>query len=229
MNNLTEDINKKLKEIITDLEKNKKEYEKIIKENNKEINKVLKQVKKYKDDFYISRETINKMNKDIEGFEKDYQNLVEKFKDDELSNILIAANKEISAKIDERKSKILKDQEIMNSLVKKAEEEKKTLIKLSAEKKALEICLDKITDTYNFYSKTLNEIIDYSKTHKDNLSSYFGETIETIDEENIKEERIHKDPIEEKIEKVKSNLKEESSNFDEKFDLENIIDDSLPE
>ena len=39
------------------------------------------------------------MNSDIEGFSEDYKKLVERFKDDELANILVAANKEIYLKI----------------------------------------------------------------------------------------------------------------------------------
>ena len=60
------------------------------------------------------------MNADIVGFSEDYKKLVERFKDDELANILIAANKEISLKIEERKRKIIKDKASMNELVEKA-------------------------------------------------------------------------------------------------------------
>ena len=115
------------------------------------------------------------MNSDIEGFEADYQNLVERFKDDELANILIAANKEISAKIDERKRKIARDKLAMNELIEKAELSKNKLVKITAEKKALELCLAKILDAYEFYSRALTQVIEYTQENTSDLSKCFFE------------------------------------------------------
>ena len=58
----------------------------------------------------------------------------------------------------------------MNSLVEKAEVVKKKLVKLTAEKKALELCFEKISDAYNYYTKVLGEIIEYSTINRGNLS-----------------------------------------------------------
>lgn len=170
MDNLVNETNTRLQEIIDNLTTIKEEYEKKLSANSKEIDQELEQVKKYKEDFFTSKEKIEKMNSDIEGFEQDYQNLVDRFKDDELANILIAANKEISSKIEERKRKILNDKAAMNSLVEKAEVVKKKLVKLTAEKKALELCFEKISDAYNYYTKVLGEIIEYSTINRGNLS-----------------------------------------------------------
>ena len=170
MDNLVNETNTRLQEIIDNLTTIKEEYEKKLSANSKEIDQELEQVKKYKEDFFTSKEKIEKMNPDIEGFEQDYQNLVDRFKDDELANILIAANKEISSKIEERKRKILNDKAAMNSLVEKAEVVKKKLVKLTAEKKALELCFEKISDAYNYYTKVLGEIIEYSTINRGNLS-----------------------------------------------------------
>ena len=170
MDNLVNETNTRLQEIIDNLTTIKEEYEKKLSANSKEIDQELEQVKKYKEDFFTSKEKIEKMNSDIEGFEQDYQNLVDRFKDDELANILIAANKEISSKIEERKRKILNDKAAMNSLVEKAEVVKKKLVKLTSEKKALELCFEKISDAYNYYTKVLGEIIEYSTINRGNLS-----------------------------------------------------------
>lgn len=170
MDNLVNETNTRLQEIIDNLTTIKEEYEKKLSANSKEIDQELEQVKKYKEDFFTSKEKIEKMNSDIEGFEQDYQNLVDRFKDDELANILIAANKEISSKIEERKRKILNDKAAMNNLVEKAEVVKKKLVKLTAEKKALELCFEKISDAYNYYTKVLGEIIEYSTINRGNLS-----------------------------------------------------------
>lgn len=170
MDNLVNETNTRLQEIIDNLTTIKEEYEKKLNTNSKEIDNELDQVKQYKEEFFTSKQKIEKMNSDIEGFEQDYQNLVDRFKDDELANILIAANKEISSKIEERKRKILNDKAAMNNLVEKAEVVKKKLVKLTAEKKALELCFEKINDAYEYYTKVLGEIIEYSTINRGNLT-----------------------------------------------------------
>ena len=114
MDNLISETNTRLQEIIDNLTTIKTEYENKLRRSSREIDVELDKVNKYKEDFFVAKQKIEKMNSDIEGFEADYQNLVERFKDDELANILIAANKEISAKIDERKRKIARDKLAMN-------------------------------------------------------------------------------------------------------------------
>lgn len=183
MNNLISETNSRLLEIINNLTTIKEEYEAKLENNNKEIETQLDKVQKYKTEFFESKSKIEKMNSDIEGFESDYKKLVERFKDDELANILIAANKEISLKIDERKRKIVKDKSAMNELVDKAENVKQKLVKLTAEKKALELCLAKILDAFEFYSRSLNQIISYATDNKDNLCSCFHDGPSIINSE----------------------------------------------
>lgn len=175
MDNLVSETNAKLESVIENLETIKKEYEKKLKANDKEINAELSKVRKYKKDFFLAKEKVEKMNSDIEGFSEDYKKLVERFKDDELANILVAANKEISLKIEERKRKIIKDKASMNELVEKAEKVKEKLVTLTQEKTALESCYVKICDSEEYYRRSLNEIIDYANENKDNLCSYFDD------------------------------------------------------
>lgn len=187
MDNLVNETNARIQEIIDNLETIKTEYEKKLETNTQTIDVELAKVKKYKEEFFTTKAKIEKMNADIDGFEEDYKNLVDRFKDDELANILIAANKEISAKIDERKRKIVKDKASMNELVEKAEDVKKKLVKLTAEKKALELCLANILDSYEFYSKSLGQIISYSEDNRDNLAKCFHEVKEVTVEEEVEE------------------------------------------
>ena len=186
MDNLVSETNLRLQEVIDNLATIKKEYEKKLKANDKQINSELAKVKKYKKDFFEAKEKVEKMNADIVGFSEDYKKLVERFKDDELANILIAANKEISLKIEERKRKIIKDKASMNELVEKAEKVKESLVVLTQEKNALESCYVKICDAEEYYRRSLNEIIDYSNENKDNLCAYFDDANAII--ESAKEE-----------------------------------------
>lgn len=213
MDNLVSETNKRLEEVIDNLAIIKKEYEKKLKANDKEINSELSKVKKYKKEFFDSKQKVDKMNADIEGFSEDYKNLVERFKDDELANILVAANKEISLKIDERKRKIVKDKEHMNSLVEKAEKVKEKLVVLTQEKSALEACFVKICDSEEYYRRVLNEIIDYSTEHENNLCSYFEDVDSIID--NAKDEKMEE----------KKEIQEENDEFnDEEFIIDNTIE-----
>ena len=169
MDNAIKETNKKLEEIVNILNENKENYQTKYNDINKVINQKLEQVKEYKEDYYAAKEKIDNLNADIEEFKEEYKKLVNKFKDDELSNILIGANKEISAKINERKLTIQKDTDEMNKLVSEAESIKQDLITLNAEKKALEILLNKSMDIAKFYESTLMEIVNYSNENPEDL------------------------------------------------------------
>lgn len=246
MDNLISETNTRLQEIIDNLTTIKTEYENKLRRSSREIDVELDKVNKYKEDFFVAKQKIEKMNSDIEGFEADYQNLVERFKDDELANILIAANKEISAKIDERKRKIARDKLAMNELIEKAELSKNKLVKITAEKKALELCLAKILDAYEFYSRALTQVIEYTQENTSDLSkcffennkdmkSSFSKTIReiTADDKEYKEKAIEE---EDKImEDDSSNAtfeedKQDETVFEEQ-DLitEEEIDEEVPE
>lgn len=218
MENLIIETNARLQEVIDNLSIIKDEYEKKLETNTKEMDEQLKKVDAYREDFFTSKEKIEKMNSDIEGFEEDYQKLVERFKDDELANILVAANKEISAKIEERKRKIVKDRQAMNELVAKAEEVKKKLVKLTAEKKALELCLSKINDSFEFYSKSLGQIIEYSSDNQDNLCACFHEEKITYKTEEIIDDDYSQDQL---IETEDTFVIEENDDEDT-YDTDNV-------
>ena len=213
MDNAIKETNKKLEEIISVINENKEKYQEKYNEINKIINNKLEMVKDYKDKYYEAKEKIDNLNADIEEFKEEYKKLVDKFKDDELSNILIGANKEISAKINERKLTIQKDTDEMNKLVSEAENIKKELIKLNAEKKALEILLNKSMDISKFYESTLGDIIAYSNENPDNLCGYFKQD---------------KTKASQKHHNVKKNNKRISDKVpSEAFDLDSIITNDI--
>jgi chromosome segregation ATPase len=250
MNDLIKETNSTLEEAIVNLFSLKTENEHKLAELTQDIEKQLQNVKEYKESFNRSKEKIAKMNDDINGFEADYQNLVEKFQNDELQNILVSANKEITLKIDERKKKIKDEQIAMNKLVQKASFSKQKLVKLTAEKKAIQLKLDYILDAYEFYNKTLSDIIEYSTSHSDDLCSYFGESkakneIKIEPAKEIVTEEVKKDDKKNKKDKNKEPKKieiveveekeepivEEEVQFDENTDAEDFFnfDDSIPD
>lgn len=166
---LINETNTKLKEIVENIRTIKDEYEVKLADNKSQIDQELSKVDEYKNLFYEAKKKIQKMSDDINGFEEDYRNLVEKFQDDELSNILTGVSKEINSKIKEKKRNIQKDQNEMNSLIDKAQEAKKTLVKLTSEKKALELVLRQVTDVYKYYDEEFERLINYTTDNFDNL------------------------------------------------------------
>lgn len=237
MDNLISETNTRLQEIIDNLTTIKTEYENKLRRSSREIDVELDKVNKYKEDFFVSKQKIEKMNSDIEGFEADYQNLVDRFKDDELANILIAANKEISAKIDERKRKIAKDKLAMNELIEKAELSKNKLVKITAEKKALELCLAKILDAYEFYSRALTQVIEYTQENTSDLSKCFFENnnemkssfSKTIREITSSSKELNDKAVadEEKLMDEDSESDNEDSLAEEKFESVEVINEDL--
>lgn len=241
MDNLISETNTRLQEIIDNLTTIKTEYENKLRRSSREIDIELDKVNKYKEDFFVSKQKIEKMNSDIEGFEADYQNLVERFKDDELANILIAANKEISAKIDERKRKIARDKLAMNELIEKAELSKNKLVKITAEKKALELCLAKILDAYEFYSRALTQVIEYTQENTSDLSKCFFENnkdmkssfsktireITTSSNSDFDKEIEAEDKLMQDDEKIENADKETETDIEES--IEEINEDSILE
>ena len=221
MNDLIKETNSTLEEAIVNLFSQKTENEHKLAELSSDVELQLQKVKEYKEAFNRSKEKIAKANEDIKGFEADYQNLVDKFQNDELQNILISANKEITLKIDERKKKIKDEQIEMNRLVQRASVSKKKLVKLTAEKKAIQLKLDYILDAYEFYNKTLSDIIEYSTSHSDDLCSYFGVVKEVKKEEpkkvEIKEPEVVEEEVKEEVPK-----KEEKKNKKDKKEAKKI-------
>ena len=83
MNDLIKETNSTIEEAIVNLFSAKTENEHKLAELSQEVEKQLQNVKEYKESFNRSKEKITKMNDDIKGFEADYQNLVDKFQNDE--------------------------------------------------------------------------------------------------------------------------------------------------
>lgn len=233
MDNLVSETNAKLESVIENLETIKKEYEKKLKANDKEINAELSKVRKYKKDFFLAKEKVEKMNSDIEGFSEDYKKLVERFKDDELANILVAANKEISLKIEERKRKIIKDKASMNELVEKAEKVKEKLVTLTQEKNALESCYVKICDSEEYYRRSLNEIIDYANENKDNLCSYFDDADAIINSAESEEPLVDLNDIEfdmtKEIDEDDASIEEQVEETDQEDEKETEVQEDTEE
>lgn len=225
---LINETNTKLKEIVENIRTIKDEYEVKLADNKSQIDQELSKVDEYKNLFYEAKKKIQKMSDDINGFEEDYRNLVEKFQDDELSNILTGVSKEINSKIKEKKRNIQKDQNEMNSLIDKAQEAKKTLVKLTSEKKALELVLRQVTDVYKYYDEEFERLINYTTDNFDNLhpdeeAFEINDVEEDINFEDIeideKEEIVTDEDVNKEVVEVQEENKDEEEQQETDFSV----------
>jgi hypothetical protein len=101
----------------------------------------------------------------------------------------------------------------MNKLVSEAESIKQELITLNAEKKALEILLNKSMDIAKFYESTLMEIVNYSNENPEDLCKYFSQ-------EKMKNSQKNNNHN-------KKNKKNRAAVTSEAFDLDSIITNDI--
>ena len=215
MNDLLQETNVKLEGLISELEAIKNDYIEKIKVVDGEIAEELGVVKKYKDEFFDAKEKIEKTNNDIQTFEKEYNSLVEKFKDDEIGAILLGSNHDLEAKIEEKKQKIMQQKRDINGLIQKAEMAKDKLVKLTAEKKILELRQTDVEDIFEYYKKALEEIIEYTKKNEKDIIVTNKRKEEEAKQKAKEEEQRKKEEEQRKKEEEKKAKEEEKKKAEE--------------
>ena len=119
----------------------------------------------------------------------------------------------------------------MNELIEKAELSKNKLVKITAEKKALELCLAKILDAYEFYSRALTQVIEYTQENTSDLSKCFFENnkdMKSSFSKTIREITADNKEYEEKaVEEEDKIMEEDSSNttFEENKQDETVFEE----
>lgn len=169
MINLINEINSKLKAIISELETKKSECEKVLDEVKSKIDKKIDEAKGYKVDVDNAKEKIKSLEEEIKALEVDLTDLNERFGKKDLNAIVEAGNKEINAKMIAKQNEITKYREKIGELTEKARAIKDLLINLKKDKEIKTERLDNYTKALEYYSKELNRIIDFSSENPENL------------------------------------------------------------
>lgn len=169
MINLINEINSKLKAIISELETKKSECEKVLDEVKSKIDKKIDEAKGYKVDVDNAKEKIKSLEEEIKALEVDLTDLNERFGKKDLNAIVEAGNKEINAKMIAKQNEITKYREKIGELTEKARAIKDLLINLKKDKEIKTERLDNYTKALKYYSKELNRIIDFSSENPENL------------------------------------------------------------
>ena len=169
MINLINEINSKLKAIISELETKKSECEKVLDDVKSKIDKKIDEAKGYKVDVDNAKEKIKFLEEEIKALEVDLTDLNERFGKKDLNAIVEAGNKEINAKMIAKQNEITKYREKIGELTEKARAIKDLLINLKKDKEIKTERLDNYTKALEYYSKELNRIIDFSSENPENL------------------------------------------------------------
>lgn len=169
MINLINEINSKLKAIISELETKKSECEKVLDEVKSKIDKKIDEAKGYKVDVDNAKEKIKSLEEEIKALEVDLTDLNERFGKKDLNAIVEAGNKEINAKMIAKQNEITKYREKIGELTEKARAIKDLLINLKKDKEIKTERLDNYTKALEYYSKELNRIIDFASENPENL------------------------------------------------------------
>lgn len=169
MINLINEINSKLKAIISELESKKSECEKVLDDVKSKIDKKIDEAKGYKVDVDNAKEKIKSLEEEIKALEVDLTDLNERFGKKDLNAIVEAGNKEINAKMIAKQNEITKYREKIGELTEKARAIKDLLINLKKDKEIKTERLDNYTKALEYYSKELNRIIDFASENPENL------------------------------------------------------------
>ena len=169
MINLINEINSKLKAIISELETKKNECEKVLDEVKSKIDKKIDEAKGYKVDVDSAKDKIKTLEEEMKALEVDLTDLNERFGKKDLNAIVEAGNKEINAKMIAKQNEITKYREKIGELTEKARAIKDLLINLKKDKEIKTERLDNYTKALEYYSKELNRIIDFSSENPENL------------------------------------------------------------
>lgn len=169
MINLINEINSKLKAIISELETKKSECEKVLDDVKSKIDKKIDEAKGYKVDVDNAKEKIKFLEEEIKALEVDLTDLNERFGKKDLNAIVEAGNKEINAKMIAKQNEITKYREKIGELTEKARAIKDLLINLKKDKEIKTERLDNYTKALEYYSKELNRIIDFASENPENL------------------------------------------------------------
>lgn len=169
MINLINEINSKLKAIISELETKKSDSEKVLDDVKSKIDKKIDEAKGYKNDVDNAKEKIKSLEEEIKALEVDLTDLNERFGKKDLNAIVEAGNKEINAKMIAKQNEITKYREKIGELTEKARAIKDLLINLKKDKEVKTDRLNNYSKALEYYSKELNRIVDFASENPENL------------------------------------------------------------
>lgn len=179
-------INDNLKNVLNGIKEHKSDLENTLDNIRNEMAIKVKEANAYKNEVENARSIVYSLENEIADLEKDLEELNAKFGAKDFKEILVAGNKEINAKILEKKSLIKEQGKVIISLTEKARVLKEALVDLRENKLNTEDNLEKTIILEGYYDYRIKEVISYSEEHPEELETYKEEVPQ--DELNIQED-----------------------------------------
>lgn len=222
MDTVIREINGSLLEILNKLENRKIASQKELEAVNKKIDEKVDEAKKYKSEVDNAKVKIKELEKEIESLETDLVDLNERFGKRDLNAILEAGNKEINSKIMDKQNNITKHRQKIGELTERARSIKDLLMSLKKDKTSKEEKLDILTKCNDYYSTSINKIIEHAENNPDSLTNY------DVNYSSLKFE-YDDEPLTEVFDEIESMDKEDEESditnlsLDEESNLDDIV------
>ncbi len=165
-------INDNLRSVVNGIKEHKVDLESNLEDLKSEMSLKVKEANTYKTEVESARSIVSSLEGEISELEQDLADLNAKFGAKNFKEILSAGNKEINAKIIEKRSLIGEQSQIMLDLTEKARNLKDVLIDLRQKKSVVEENLDKALILEGYFETRINEIIRFSEESPSELANY---------------------------------------------------------
>lgn len=228
-------INNNLISVINGIKEHKASAEELLATIKNEMDRKVDIAQEYKNNVEDAKNKIARLEAEIKDLEKDLEDLNHKFDGKDFREILNAGNKEINSKIIEKRKAISVQGKRILDITDKAHDLKEELVDLKNRRTAAEEDLVKTNIVINYYEPNINNMIDFTTYHIDELQGfsvpeYDEEEIEKIDINKIADGKIFEEIVDISNSEPDADLVEKALNnkqaFDEEF-AELISEDSI--
>ncbi len=172
MDIVIKEINEGLRKLLEDLEGKKNINKKSLADVTEKINDKIDEAKEYRNEVDNAKNKIKILEEEIVSLEEDLNDLNERFGKKDLNAILEAGNKEINSKIMDKQNQITKYRQKIGELTEKARSIKDLLVNLKKDKTIKEERLNIFIKAYEYYSKSLEDIMEFAKNNQNDLTGY---------------------------------------------------------
>lgn len=179
-------INDNLRNVISGIKDHRADLESNLDSIKSDMALKVKEANAYKSDVETARAIVSTLEGEITDLEHDLEELNDKFGSKNFKEILAAGNREINAKIIEKRSAINEQGQIILGLTDKARSLKDTLIELREKKIVTEENLRKTIILEGYYDTRISEIVKFSEESPEELATYREEIPQ--EELNIQED-----------------------------------------
>lgn len=165
-------INDNLRNVISGIKVHRTDLESTLESIKSDMSLKVKEANAYKSDVETARAIVSTLEGEIADLEHDLEELNDKFGSKNFKEILAAGNREINAKIIEKRSAINEQGQIILGLTDKARSLKDTLIELRERKMVTEENLRKTMILESYYDTRISEIVKFSEESPEELATY---------------------------------------------------------